>query len=155
MLRKFTKKRALIVASIAVVAVAAVAYAFWSSTGSGTGQASAVDPAVDTVTITQTSTIGDLYPGGPGSALSGTVANDSDENSVHVNAVTASVTGTDDAGCPASNFVITGTATVNDELEPAGDAGDEANWSGLSIDMVDAATDACKGVQATITYASN
>jgi hypothetical protein len=154
MLRKFTKKRALIVASIAAMAVAAVAFAFWSSTGSGTGSASAVDPAVDTVTITQTSTVSDLYPGGPGSALSGTVENDSDENSVHVNAVTASVTGTDDVACPASNFVITGTATVDDQLEPEGDPGDSTTWSGLTIDMVDTATDACKGVAATITYAS-
>jgi hypothetical protein len=156
MLRKFTKKRALVVASIAVVAVAAVAFAFWSSTGSGTGEASAADPAVETVTIAQTSTISNLYPGGPAQTLSGTVENDSTENSVHVGSVTATIDGTsDEVNCPTTNFALGGTAVVDDELEPSGATGDSANWTGLTIDLVDAAGDGCKGVTVDLTYESD
>ena len=155
MLRKFTKKRALVVASIAVVAVAAVAFAFWSSDGSGTGEASAADPAVDTVTIAQTSTISNLYPGGPAAALEGTVTNDSDENSVHVGSVTASIVDTDSVACPASNFELGGSAVVNDEIEPAGDPGDSADWDGLTVAMVDTADDDCKGVTVNLAYESD
>ena len=156
MLRKFTKKRALTVASIAVVAVAAVAYAFWSSTGSGTGSASAVDPAVDTVSIDQTSTISDLYPGGPAATLSGTVTNDSDENSVRVGTITPSITSTSDAAnCPTTNFELTGTATVDDQLEPEGDTGDSASWTGPTIALKPSAGDGCKGVTVNLSYSSN
>src|SRR3954447_25843832 len=39
MFRKFTKKRLLIVASVTALALAGIAYAFFSSTGGGTGSA--------------------------------------------------------------------------------------------------------------------
>jgi hypothetical protein len=154
MLRKFTRKRALIVASIAVVAVAAVAYAFWSSTGSGSGQAATANPGAQTVTVAQTSTISGLYPGGPAQTLSGTVTN-SNTNAVQVGAVSIdSVTTDDEANCPGSEFTTGGSAPVNALVAASGGT---ANWTGLTIALSDTGVnqDDCKDVAVTVNYEAN
>lgn len=153
MLRKFTKKRALVVASIAVVAVAAVAYAFWSSTGSGTGAATAANPGAQTVSIAQTSTITGLYPGGPAQTLSGTVTNNN-SNPVQVGSVSATIVDTSNPDCPASEFSLGGSAPVNAQVAGSGGT---ANWSGLTVALTEtgANQDDCKNVQVNLSYSAN
>jgi hypothetical protein len=154
MLRKFTKKRALIVASIAVVAVAAVAYAFWSSSGSGSGSAATADPGVQTVTIAQDDPVTGLYPGGPAQTLSGTVTNNN-SNPVRVGAVSIdSISSSDEANCPASEFTHGGTAPVNADVAGSGGT---APWTGLTVALSDTGVnqDDCKNVDLTIVYEAN
>jgi hypothetical protein len=154
MLRKFTKKRALVVASIAVVAVAAVAYAFWSSTGSGTGTAATADPGAQTVSVSQSGSVTGLYPGGPAQALSGSITNNN-SNSVHVGSVTATVVDTsNEANCPGSEFVIAGTAPVNANVAGSGGT---APWSGLTVALTDTGVEQndCKNVTVNLSYAAN
>lgn len=154
MLRKFTRKRALIVASIAVVAVAAVAYAFWSSTGSGNGSAATANPGAQTVSITQSSTITGLYPGGPAQTLSGSVTNNN-SNAVRVGSVSiGTVTTSDEANCPGSEFTTGGSAPVNADVAGAGGT---APWTGLTIALSDTGVnqDDCKNVTVTIGYTAN
>src|SRR4051794_6023077 len=56
----FTKKRAVIGAAIATLAMGAVAFAYFTANGSGTG--SATVGSATAPTVTQTNTLGDLFP---------------------------------------------------------------------------------------------
>jgi hypothetical protein len=154
MLRKLSKKRIPVIAGVVVFALAGIAYAFWSSGGTGTGTAGVANPSAQSVTITQTTPTADLSPGAS-KTLSGTVTN-ANSNAVHVDTVTASIAGTSDlTNCPASNFdLTTATATVNQTL--AASTG-SAPWTGvvLRFKETNANQDGCKNVTVNLSYSSN
>jgi hypothetical protein len=150
---RFSKKTiAVAVGTVVVLAGAGVAYAYWTNNGSGTGGA-ATGTNVG-VTVKQTSTVSGLAPGGPAQPLSGNFDN-SNGSPVYVAAVTATVTGTDKAGCGPTDYTIAGTAPVNAEI-PAGQ--EVGSWSGLTIQFNNKPAtnqDVCKGAAVTISYASS
>src|SRR5689334_3078440 len=110
-MKQFIKsKRGVAFLAAAVVAMTTIgAYAYWTQGGSGSGTA-ATGTTTD-VTVVQTSTVANLYPGGPGVPLSGDFTNNND-GKVKVGSVTASVVDTTNAGCTADDFAIEGTAPV-------------------------------------------
>lgn len=152
-MRGISKKAVAVAAGVVVLVVAAgVAYAYWTNTGSGTGQATT--GTNDSLVINQTSTITDLAPGTPAQVLSGTFDNPND-SPVFVTSVTATVTGTDQAGCDATNYTIAGSAPVNAQV-PVGDG--VGAWSGLTIQFnnkADVNQDACKNAVVAIAYTAN
>lgn len=142
-MRKLIRKRVLIpVAAIAVLAVAGVAYAFFTSsgTGSGTGSVGTVaDVTIDSVTVDST-----LYPGGS-STVHFTVNNPSTTTAVKVGSVVEdSITGLN-VGCSASDFTF--------DAVPIGaiSAGGAAPETG-TLHMADTSAnqDACKGSPLTL-----
>jgi hypothetical protein len=150
MIRSLMRKRMAVGAAVAIFAVGGVvAYAYWTGGGSGTGTATASTPASLTVNQTGAAVTG-VFPGGPSKSLSGTF-NNPNPGPVYVANVTATVSSTSAGGCSASDFVITGTATVAAEI-PAGNG--QGTWSGLSIAMTDTGSnqDACKGATINIAY---
>jgi hypothetical protein len=143
---------------LVVLAGAAVAaYAYWTSGGSGTGQATAGTTA--NITVNQTSSVSGLYPGGPGVTLSGNFDNPN-AGSVQISSITAVVSSISGGGtdatkpaCTPADFSIggaVGTTTV-----PSGTG--VGAWSGLTIQMVNTAAnqDNCKGATANITYTAH
>lgn len=152
-MRRFTKKTVAVATGIVVLVMAAgVAYAYWTNTGSGTGEATT--GTNESLVINQTSTITGLAPGAPAQVLSGTFDNPN-TSPVYVTAVTATVTGTDQAGCDASNYTIAGSAPVNAQV-PAGDG--VGSWSGLTIQFnnkPDVNQDACKNAVVDIAYTAS
>jgi hypothetical protein len=145
------KKIAAGAAAAALVASTGVAAAYWTQGGTGTGSAS-TGTTVD-VTVNQTSTISDLYPGGDAVTLSGDFDNTND-GPVKVGSVTVVVDPTfseqDDAGKPActpADFEIGGSAVVDDEIVSGSGVG---AWTGLTIKLVNSATnqDNCKNLAA-------
>jgi hypothetical protein len=91
-LRKLSKRAAYITsAAIAVLLVAGIAFAYFTSTGSGTGSAT-VGSAANDITVTGTGG-SDLYPGGPGVTVSFTASNGSDFNQKLSNIQLVSVSG--------------------------------------------------------------
>ena len=152
-MRRFTKKTVAVATGIVLLVMAAgVAYAYWTNTGSGTGEATT--GTNESVVINQTSIITGLAPGAPAQVLSGNFDNPN-TSPVYVTAVTAIVTGTDQAGCDASNYTIAGSAPVNAQV-PAGDG--VGSWSGLTIQFnnkPDVNQDACKNAVVAIAYSAN
>jgi len=150
---QITPRRKKIAALVVVLmALGGVAYAYWTTTGSGTGSASTGNIAQ--ITVNQTSTITGLAPGLAAQTLSGNFDNPND-GPVYVTSVTATVTGTDKAGCTASDYTIAGSAAVNAQVA-AGNA--QGAWSGLTIQFNNKPTvnqDACKGATVNIAYTSN
>lgn len=154
-MRSLTKHRILRAGMvITVLAIATTAIAYWSATGGGSGSGATADPGAQSVTVNQTSASSGLYPGGS-VALSGNFDNSS-ANAVHVNGVTAAVTGTDKAGCTAANYSVTGTSSVaNGGSVPSGSG--TGGWSGLTLNMLNTASDqeACKGATVSLSYSAN
>jgi hypothetical protein len=142
-------------ATLAVLSIAAAAFAYWSATGSGSGSATTANPGAQSVTVNQTSASSGLYPGGS-VPLSGNFDN-SAANAVHVNGVTATVTGTDHPGCTAADYAISGTSAIAGGGSVASGNG-KGGWSGLTLSMIDNPTSdqgACKGATVSISYSAN
>jgi hypothetical protein len=153
---KFTKKRVLAAVSVvSILVVAVAAFAYWTTSGSGDGTASAGDVAG--ITVNQTSTLDAMYPGDSAQTLSGDFDNGND-GPVYVGTVTASIDSVDTAvgvtgTCDASDFTLEhAVMTVNAEV-PHGSS--QGAWSGATIHFNDKTTtnqDACKGATVNLHY---
>lgn len=155
-MRKLNKKAKFAVAGITVAAVVGggTAYAFWSTTGSGTGSA-ATSAGASNLAISQTSVISDLAPGATAQTISGSVTNNATTNA-YVTSVTVSIDSvTGGAGaCDASDYTLANpTMSVASDLAPNG----SANFSGATLAFNNKATnqDGCKGATVNLAYASN
>lgn len=151
------KKLSIAVGLVAVMALSAGAYAYWTQAGSGSGSAATGTNVA--ITVVQTSTPADLYPGGPTAALSGTFTNTND-GPVYVGTVSASISSvsgpniTAGTPCTAADYTLVGfPLTINAEVR----ADDTSTWSGGTIQMVNSGTnqDGCKGATVNIGYTSN
>jgi hypothetical protein len=147
-MRKFTKKQYLVagVAAAIIAGTAGSALAYWTSTGTGTG--TGTTGSAEVVTINQTSTVGAMGPGVASQALSGTFTT---AHPAYVGQVTATVTGTSNAGCTGADFTISQPTATNAQVT-TGDT-----WSGGSIVFKNSTTvnqDACQGVTVNIGYTS-
>lgn len=127
------------------------AFGYWSVTGSGTDTANT--GTVTSINVNQTSTVTGLAPGLAAQPLSGDFDNPN-SGPVYVAAVTAVVSGTDRAGCGATDYTIAGTATVAAQIASGTSVG---SWSGLTIQFNNKVTnqDACKNAVVTISYTAN
>jgi len=133
--------------SLALIGGSTAAVAYWSGTGSGSGSGTVSNGV--TLTINQTSTVSAMGPGVAAQTLSGTFTA---SGPVYIQQVTATVTGTSDAGCTAADFTIVQPTATNAEVTTG------STWGGGSIVYTnDPARDqnACKGVTVTIGYTSN
>ena len=120
---KLRSKRTFVL--IGVVAVAAIsalgAYAYWTTSGSGTG--SATTGTDSAVTITQTSTVSGLRPGSPAQALDFDINNTASVNQYVTSVVIAmtGVTGPNINGshpCTTGDFTLVQPAAINSDLTP-------------------------------------
>jgi hypothetical protein len=154
---RFKKRTWVLAAVVAVIAAMASigAYAYWTASGSGSGSAS-TGTSVG-ITVNQTSPSSGLYPGGS-VALSGNFTN-TNASPVYVTSVSATIDPFSLQGdplkpaCTQADFSISGSAPVGAQV-PVGTGG---SWSGLSLNMSNAATnqDNCKSITVPISYTSN
>ncbi|MGN6190344.1 MAG: hypothetical protein ACTHOE_15750 [Conexibacter sp.] len=149
-MRKLMRKRILVpVAAIAALAVAGIAVAYF--TASGTGSGTATVGSAGGVTITGVSFDSTLYPGGS-TTVRFTINNSSSDTAVQVGKVIADtragtngITGLP-AGCSASDFTFD-DVTVNDSIA----AGRSAAETGtLHFANTSANQDACQGARPTL-----
>ena len=139
-----------------MVVSAGAAFAFWTTGGSGTGEAD-TGTSQDVTIVQDAFTADTLYPGGSAVPLTGTFDNPN-PGPIHVNQVTVAIdpawsVGTTGPTCTASDFVLVQpTATNADVL-----ANDTSTWGGASIRMLNLGTnqDNCKNVQPPLLYTSN
>jgi len=153
-----TKKR--VAAGVAALAIAGggmAAYAYWTGTGSGTGSASATTPAA--LTVNQSTSVTNLFPGATAVTLSGTFDN-SNPGPVFIHNVTAAVhafssqTDNTKPACTQADFAIGGSATVDANVAAGSGVG---SWTGLTVRLLNGAgnQDNCEGQSITIDYTAN
>jgi hypothetical protein len=155
---RFTKKSKIALIAAALVLVSGgVAFAYWTTGGSGTGTAS-TGSGVSNITAVQTSTVSAMSPGDAAQTLSGNFTN-TNSGPVYVTSVTASIASVTKAGgapagtCDATDYTLANAVmTVNSEI-PAGTA--QGAWSGATIKFNNKVTnqDACKGATVNLAYA--
>ena len=156
-----TRKRVAAVATGAALTllVGGVAFAYWSTSGAGTGSAATGD--VNPVTIHATSTaVTGLYPGGPTQNVSGKFDNPN-AGTVYINQVSVSVApgwskraDATKPACTENDFTIVQPAVTAHEI--ASGNGVDA-WGPATIQMNNLATnqDNCKNVTVDLVFASN
>lgn len=153
MFRKLmTKKRFVVLGAVAILAVAGIAIAYWtaSGSGSGTGKVASSDG-----TLTLHGSISNELTPGSSSPVTFT-ADNSGTGSVLVGTIT-SVVSIDEAhataGCEASDFTI--SPTVENQTIAGGASGASLSTNG-SIAMADSAEnqDACKGATISLALSS-
>lgn len=139
---RLTKKKYLAAGTaVAVVATGGIAFAYWTSTGSGNGSATTGTDTPWVVTVDDVN-LADLTPNGPTDTVGFTVKNDG-SGVQRLNAAAASVTGTSNPGCTAADFSVSPTTITTQDVA----AGATVSGS-FTIQMVDTGSnqDACKGV---------
>jgi hypothetical protein len=141
-MRKFSKKKYLVVGAAAVIvaAGAGTALAYWTSTGSGTGTATTGTSTAFTVAIDSTD-VHDLTPGGPTDTVTFHVTNPSTGHQNFSSAV-PSVVDTTDSGCTAGDFAITGPSVAYGDMDPNTTV---TGTFGLQMKNSGANQDPCKG----------
>jgi len=148
---KFIKsKKGLVLLAVLVVAAAAAigGYAYFSSTGSGSGTAS-----VGTSSNIQLSSplVGTLYPGGAAVPVTVTIHNPG-TGQEYVGTISGAVqNGGTGGNCLGSWFTV---APITYNAEVAGGASPTAN---TTVTMIDSGSnqDACQGATMTINWSSN
>lgn len=147
---RMTKKKAAVVGGVtAVVVTGGVAFAYWTSTGEGTGTATTGTSTAWEVTV-DNSTPG-LTPGGPSATVSFHVKNNN-SGVQNLQGAVATVEGTSNPGCTDADFSITSLSV------PTGDVASGATVDGtFVISMINRAVnqDDCKGVSIDLKVAAS
>ena len=142
------KKKIAVVAAAILLAGSGAAFAYWTTTGSGTGKA-------DNATSNGTLTLHATFDNGmtPGSSRTVTyTADNSGTSSLFVNTITPTVS-IDAAHSDATNFQINPTAA--NVRVAAGATGVAAGTGTLQFLDTTQNQDACKGATVTLTLTSN
>jgi hypothetical protein len=166
MLRRLTKKRNFVVlTAVAALAIAGGAFAYFTSSGTGSGTGS-VGSSQSDIVVNQTSTVANLLPGGPSADLSGTLTNNGTSNE-YVSGVTAAVTAVSGGGadnsieaCVPSMFSVSGTSTPSEDVAANSSAlvgGGATGWTGLHVQLNDDGGNQnnCRGASITISYTAS
>ena len=152
------KTVAIISAGVLGLATAGGAYAYWTSTGSGSGTASTRDGA--TVFTVGGNVANAMYPGDQAQDVTATVTNTGTEN-YRIAAVKAYVT-TDQTGCTGDDYLLNGSAAPVDAagavsigVAPVDLAPNGTTTKVFTMQFNNKANtnqDACKGAAVTIHY---
>jgi hypothetical protein len=153
-MKKFTarKKRVAITTAALVAIGGGAAFAYWTTTGAGSGTAQTGDSVAFDVD-TQTATGGALTPGGPTQTIGFTVTNPG-SGTQYLTTVTAEVANADGSdwtaipGCSAADYTVSTPTFTPGEIAAGG------NKAGtVTIQMVNAENrnqDACKKAQVPV-----
>jgi hypothetical protein len=147
MLASVKHKKFVVVLAAAIAAVLAVAaYAYFSSTGSGTGSATVGSSSPIQLSSTQ---VGPLYPGGADASVSVSVNNPGSGNE-YVGTISGTVA--DNGSCLGSWFQVEPITFNTTVTHGAG-----ATAGPTKVRMIDSGTnqDACQGKTMTVNWASN
>ena len=154
-----SKRIKIVAGGTAVLMGTGIAFAYWTTSGSGDGTATTSAGEVNQLSFVQTETPADLYPGGPAQPIAGTVTNDGEQDS-YVTKVVVTIDSITQAagavgGCTADDYLINdGEMLVGEDLA----SGVSADFSGASIEFVNdelANQDGCKDATVNLTFTAS
>lgn len=160
-MRKNTKKIVVASGTVAALTVGGVAFAYWTTTGSGTGSATTRGGNDTALSVTQVSQLSAMYPGDSAQGVNFTVKN---EGSEYYKAQTVKGwISTDKVGCTAADYKFNGVAGADEthqetltfvakDLAPGGTQGGSTT---IQFNNTADNQDACKGAAVTIHYVAS
>jgi hypothetical protein len=148
-----SRKTALVAAGgAAMVALSATAaFAYWTTSGSGTG--SATTGASQAVHITQVGSVAGLVPGGVAKAVDFKITN-SATTPQYVKAVIVSIDSISNPGCSAADFTLVQPTAINADLA-AGDTAFSPSGATIKLEDTTANQDACKGATVNLAFSAS
>jgi len=154
-MRNLSTKAKLVVVAAAggTLAMSGVAYAYWTTTGSGTGSATAgTTAATDKIELTQVGTLTGFYPGSTAQSVM-VKAHNPAAFSQKVGNVTVSVAAV--GSCAADNWTVVDSADSFGVLT-ADETSDAEGQEVATIKLRESGAnqDACKGVSPVLTFTS-
>jgi len=161
-MRKTQKITAVVGGTAAAVLVGGVAFAYWTTSGSGSGTGSATAGVSNQLSFTQ-GALTAMYPGDSSQPLSVTVANTSTTESAYVSTVKAYIT-TDKAGCTGADFKLGGSAAPSTAATAAAltwtatdlaKGGSAVATSTIQFNNTGDNQDACKNATVTVNYVAS
>ncbi len=166
-MRNLSKKAKTIIAGAAIAGLASAggAYAYWTTTGAGTGTAATSAGLASQLTVHQTSTIENMFPGDAAQTIRATVKNTGTQSGYvsrvvvsidHVTLADGVTLGTPST-CSATDYTLDG---VTMDLTPGEDLAVDATsseFSGATLKFFDKTTNqnACKGATVHLAYAAS
>ena len=144
-MKSVLKKVAVAGVGVGAVIGGTMAYALWSSTGTGSGNAKAL--TAQAITVTAATGAADLYPGFTLGDVHFTVSNTNPYAVTFTGMTAGTVVSGDPTNCPASNVTVA-NATVS--VAVAAGATNAAKSIADVVTMVSGAPDGCQGVTFTI-----
>lgn len=148
---RLTKKKYLVAGTaVAVVATGGIAFAYWTSTGSGDGSAT-TGTSTPWLVAVENVNLADLTPGGPVDPVGFKVTNQS-SGVQHLAGTVASVVDTSDPGCTAADFAVSATSDLSGDFTST-----QTKVGSFSIKMIDTGVnqDACKNVTVNLRVVAN
>lgn len=156
-MHKFTRKAvAVTVGTVVLLSGAGVAFAYWTTTGSGTGTAGTA-ATTTALTVAQTSAPAGLAPDAPAQPLNFSV-NNPGSGAVQITGVVIAFAAT--TGCVAGDFTITQPTLSATTIAPgttktfSSGAGGDVVSTLAAIRMIDTGADqnSCKNATVNLTY---
>ena len=141
------KKAAFVAAVVASVAGMGVAFAAWSASGSGTGQAKAI--TAQTITVNASTGTADLYPGFTGGDLYFTLTNANPYAVTFTSMTAGTVTSSDPTNCPAANATVSNASGLSLNVAANSTSGQLSIANVVS--MPGTAPDGCQGVTFSVS----
>jgi hypothetical protein len=178
-----SRKRAVVLAVVACLALAAGAVAYWTASGSGTDTASTGTVGVGDLTVEPAPAVGaPLAPGGAAQVLSGSIDNGATSGTIAVTKLVATIDApTQDAGAvgtcdttdyqfdPSTGWTISDSDAANGKVNDVATKtyvaastnlapGESATFGGLNLTMVNKPSvnqDGCKSATANVFYSAS
>ena len=140
------KKVAIVGLVVAALVGGSVAYALWSSNGTGSGNAKAL--TAQTITVNASTGAADLYPGFTGGKVYFTLTNPNAYAVTMTSMTPGAITSSDPVNCPSSNVTV-GSASGLTLDAPANTTTGQLSISNVAS-MAAGAPDGCQGVTFTV-----
>jgi hypothetical protein len=157
-MRKSTKILGALGASAVVLSTAGVAYAYWSTSGTGAGSAT-TDAGTANLTVTHVSAPTNMAPGVAAGSFAVDVTNNADATAM-VNKVVVTISGVTKApgavgSCTSSDYSLSGTLTnAAGQLAKNATAHFTGGSLGFNNDPLNN-QDGCKGATVNLTYTAS
>jgi hypothetical protein len=140
--RKLLSRRMAVTTALVLGAlIVSVAFAAWTTSGSGSGRAKALSN-VD-LTVTARTGAADLYPGFNNGDLYFTVNNPNPYDVTFTSATFGAVTSSDTTACPSANVTVDASVTGLSLTVPAGSTGTELQITDV-VSMLGTAPNGCQ-----------
>ncbi len=144
----FSRRTAVTAALTAGALCMGVAFAVWTSSGSGSGSAKALSAVNSTVTA-ETGTA-DLYPGFTGGDLFFTVNNPNPYPVRFTSMTPSTVTSSNETACPATHVTVASKSGLTIDV-PANTSTAVSRTIADAVTLAGAAPDGCQGVTFTVS----
>ena len=150
---RITRKKTIVLGIVAAGLMGGSAFAYWTTTGGGTGSAGV--GTSQTVTVSQLGSVSGLTPGSTAQAVDFRINNPAATNqtiaTVAISISSVTVGGNPAVGCSSADFTIVQPTAINADLTP-GDHDYSPSGATIAMDNTASNQDGCKDATVNLAF---